>query len=115
MANRQKNNISYWILICLISLALSGMLYAHGDQKHVKGTVKSLSAVSITVETTTHETQTIQITSQTKFIRSGSPSSLRELKAGDLVAIHAKESGEKLEAVEVKFGAAPKSTATKKP
>ena len=66
------------------------------------------------METASHQSQTVRITAQTKFIKGGTPGSLTDLKAGDRVVIHAKLAGDKLEATEVKFGAAPKKSAAAK-
>lgn len=93
----------------------SGLLWAHGTEKHVMGTVTAIAPESITVETTSHQIQTVQITSQTKFLKGDKPSSLSDLKVGDRVVIHAKPSGDKLEATEVKSGAQAHTAAAKQP
>ena len=111
MPNQQRNNAIYrnLAILLLISALATNLAFAHGGQKHVMGHVKAISADSITVETTSHEIQSIQITSQTKFVRAGKASSVSELKVGDRVVVHAKPSGQKLEATEVTFAnAAPK-------
>lgn len=101
------------ILLVFASLFATSLLFAHGNEKHVMGTVKAIGAGAITVETTDHQAQTVQITSETKFVRSGNPSSISEIKVGDRVVIHAKPSGDKLNATEVKSGTQP-SAASKK-
>jgi len=102
----------FWVLFAV--LFSSSTLFGHGSEKHVMGTVTAITAGSISVETTAHQVQTVQITSGTKFVRSGSPSSINELKVGDRVVIHAKPSGDKLDATEVKSGAQPKNGMSKK-
>jgi|SRR5205807_1998302 len=116
MVNRKRNNLLYGkiVFVLLIAAVSTGTLFAHGHEKHLMGTVKSVGTDSVTVETTAHQSQTVQITSETKFVKSGAASSLSELKAGDRVVIHAKDSGGKLEATEVKFGGAQKSAAAGK-
>jgi|ERR1700694_4608501 len=116
MANQKRNNLLYCriIFMLLIAVLFTGTGFAHGHEKHVMGTVKAVGTDSVTVETTAHQNQTVQITSETKFVKNGAASSLSDLKAGDRVVIHAKDSGGKLEATEVKFGAAQKSAAGKK-
>jgi len=116
MAKQKRNDVVHGkiVFILLVALVFTGWLYGHGNEKHVMGVVKSIGADFVTVETANHQSQTVQITAQTKFIRSGEPSSLHDLKAGDRVVIHAKLSGDKLEATEVKFGAAPKKSAAAK-
>jgi Cu/Ag efflux protein CusF len=102
------------VFILLVASVFTGLVWAHGNEKHVMGVVKSVGTDSVTVETTSHQSQTVQITAQTKFVKSGAVSSLSDLKAGDKVVIHAKLSGNKLEATEVKFGATPKKSAAAK-
>jgi hypothetical protein len=108
MPNQQRNNAIYRNLaVCLFIIALaSNLAFAHGGEKHVMGHVTAIAANSITVETTSHEIQNVQITSQTKFVKGGKPASVSELKVGDRVVIHAKPSGEKLQATEVTFASA---------
>src|SRR5713226_854555 len=69
--------------------ALSILVLAHGNEKHVMGKVTSISDKSITVETTTKQSVTVELAEQTKFEKSGSPASLKDLKVGDRVVIHA--------------------------
>jgi hypothetical protein len=105
MPNQPRNNAIYRNLAVLlfISALATNLAFAHGSQKHVMGHVTAVAANSITVETTSHETQSIQITSQTKFVKGGKPASASELKVGDRVVVHAKPAGAKLEATEVMF------------
>lgn len=116
MANRKRNDLLYCkiVFVLLIATLSTGTGFAHGHEKHVMGTVKAVGADSVTVETAARQTQTVQITGGTKFVKNGTASSLNDLKAGDRVVIHAKMSGDKLEATEVKFGAAQKSAAASK-
>ena|ERR1700730_14391370 len=116
MASQKKSNLLYCKIVFVILMAVlsAGSLFAHGHEKHVMGTVKAVGTDSVTVETASHQSQIVQITGETKFIKSGAASSLGDLKAGDRVVIHAKAAGDKLEATEVKFGAAQKSAAAKK-
>ncbi len=88
------------VLVFAVSVAL-----AHGNEQHIMGKVTSISGNSITVETVKKETKTAEFTSETKFVKSGSPASVKDLKVGDRVVIHAEKKGERLEAREVHFGA----------
>src|SRR5438128_1742361 len=85
--------------------ALSLMAVAHGKEKHVMGTVTSISDSSITVESTAKKSVTVDENDKTKFEKSGSPATLKDLKVGDKVVVHADVSGDKLVANEVHFGA----------
>lgn len=90
--------------ICIFAFA--GIAQAHGGFQHVMGTVKSISPNSITVLTAgaTSKEVTVVVLPSTKFEKSGIDSSLKELKEGDRVVIHAKPDGDKMDAVTVAFG-----------
>ena len=93
--------------VAVVSLlfVLSVMGLAHGKEKHVMGTITSISDSSITVETTAKKSVTVDVSDKTKFKNSGSPATLKDLKVGDKVVVHADVSGDKLVANEVHFGA----------
>lgn len=80
------------------------IMFSHGNEQHVIGTVTSISSNSITIQTTANASVTVAITSDTQFFKGNSASSAQELKVGDRVVIHAKKNGDKLEAHTVKFG-----------
>ena len=101
------------LAVLALVFAASSVVWAHGGEKHVLGTVKSTSADSIAV-TTAKGTVTVLVNAQTKFIHDGKPASAAELKVGDRVVIHAKEEHEKLTATEVKSGGNAAATAKKK-
>jgi hypothetical protein len=92
-------------------LILATMLWAHGDEQHVMGTVTEIDAMSISVKTVEGVVKTVMVTPETKFVKNGSQSKLEDLKAGDRVVIHAKAVGEMLHATEVKFGETSKEAA----
>jgi len=92
------------VLLLLAGVFCTDVVWAHGNEKHVMGEVKAIAADSISVETTSHQTQAVRITSQTRFVRAGKASGMGELKVGDRVVIHAKQSGDWLEATEVNWG-----------
>ena len=85
-------------------LALSAIVFAHGNEKHVMGTVTSISDSSITVETTSKKTVTVNVSASTRFQKSGSAAALKDLKVGDKVVIHATGSEDKLADTEIRFG-----------
>jgi hypothetical protein len=84
--------------------------FAHNGMEHIMGTVKTISATAVTVETAAQDPKTITVAllPSTKFVKSGADASLKDLKVGDRVMVEAKEnSSEKLEAVSVTFGKPP--------
>src|SRR5258708_29022835 len=98
------------VAVFALALTLSAIAFAHGNEKHVMGTVTSISDNSITVETTSKKAVTVTVSAATKFQKSGSPAVLKDLKIGDKVVIHATGPEEKLVAAEVRFGTMTKDT-----
>lgn len=92
------------IAVVALLFALSVMALAHGKEKHVMGTVISISDTSITVQTKEKKSVAVDVSDKTKFEKSGSAATLKDLKVGDKVVIHADVSGDKLVANEVHFG-----------
>ncbi len=92
------------VAVFALALALSAIAFAHGNEKHVMGTVTSISHNSFTVETTSNKMVTVTLSAATKFQKSGSPAALKDLKVGDKVVIHATGPEQKLVAAEVRFG-----------
>jgi hypothetical protein len=91
--------------------------FAHNGMEHVMGTVKTISANSVAVETAAQDPKTITVVllPSTKFVKSGADASLKDLKVGDRVMVEAKEdSSDKLEAVSVTFGKQPPHDMNKK-
>jgi hypothetical protein len=101
--------MKHTVAVVTLLFALSLMAFAHGQEKHVMGTVTSISDTSITVETTAKKSVTVDVSDKTKFEKSGAAAVLKDLKIGDKVVIHADVSGDKLVAHEVYFGAKAKS------
>lgn len=101
-----KRTMAVFALVC----ALSPMVFAHGSEKHVMGTVTSISDGTIVVKTTSKETVTVSLNAATKFLKSGSPATLKDLKVGDKVVIHAKGPENNLVADEVRFGPTAKDS-----
>jgi hypothetical protein len=96
------------VVTLLFTLSLPGL--AHGKEKHVMGAVTNITENSITVETTAKKSVTVEVNDKTEFEKSGSPATLKDLKVGDKVVIHADVSDNKLIAHEVQFGAKAKSS-----
>jgi ribosomal protein S1 len=93
------------VAVVALSFTLSLMALAHGNEKHVMGTVTHISDNSITVETKEKKSVTVDVSDTTKFENSGAAATLKDLKVGDKVVIHADGSSGKLVAHEVRFGA----------
>jgi len=92
------------ILSLLAIVSLATVAFAHGTDKHVLGTVTKITDTEITIETQTKEVQVVKIAPDTSFVKSGASATLKDLKIGDRVVIHAKPVGNDLIAHEVRFG-----------
>ena len=112
-----KTNSKFYALLVMLALAASVTL-AHGDKKHVIGTVEKVNADSIVVKTAAGQSVTVKLLPSTIFVwRDGGedrPAKQGELAVGNRVVIHATPRGETLEANEVRFSA-PSAAATAKP
>jgi hypothetical protein len=91
--------------VAVLMFALSVMAFAHGKEKHVMGRLTRISDNSIAIETTSKQSVTVEVNDKTKFEKSGAAATLKDLKVGDKVVIHADAAGDKLVANEVHFGA----------
>jgi hypothetical protein len=102
MANRKSRAAA---MILALAILCTTALFAHEGGKHFKGSVKSIDATSLTIVTTTKETITLKLLPETKFVKSGQPASVQDLKTGERVVVHAKQNGTSWEAEMVQFGA----------
>lgn len=99
-------------LVLAVTFALAaGVALAHGDKKHVVGTVEKVSAEAVTVKTADGKSVEVKLVSTTAYVvmidKVGKPAKLADLRVGDRVAIHATPKGETLEAAEVRFSSSP--------
>ena len=92
------------VAVVTLLFALSLIALAHGKEKHVMGTVTNISENSITVETTGKKSVTVEVNDKTKFEKGDASATLKDLKVGDKVVVHADMSDNKLVANEVHFG-----------
>ena len=81
--------------------------FAHGNMEHILGTVTAVSDHSVTVKTTAGDTKTVEIATGTKVMKGDAAGTLKDVHVGDRVAIHAGDHDGKLQAEEIKIGAAP--------
>lgn len=81
------------------------LLFAHGDEKHIMGTVTKVSDSFITVKDTHGKVVDVAIAANTKFMKNGKTVAVKDIQVGDRVVVHAKQNGNKLEATMVKLSA----------
>jgi hypothetical protein len=95
------------VLGVAVLLLAAGAIFAHGDKKHVIGTVEKISSSSVTVKTADGKSVEVKIAATTIFIeRRGTedkPAKLADLTAGNRVVVHASANGNALDADEIRF------------
>jgi hypothetical protein len=115
-ANSIKTNI--YALLAMVALVASAAL-AHGDKKHIIGTVEKVGADSVVVKTAAGKSVEVKLIASTTYVsRVGNEdkaAKLSDLAVGDRVVIHATPRGETLEANEVRFSSPSSAAATAKP
>ena len=109
---RTKSFKSVALLLLTVSLAM-----AHGDKKHVVGTLEKINADSVTVRTADGKSVEVKLLPSTLYVsrvgnedKSAQPS---DLAVGDRVVVHATPKGETLEANEIKFSTKASAAAAK--
>jgi hypothetical protein len=108
---------------------IGGAAFAHGDKKHVSGTVQKITADSVFVKIADGTSVEVKLVSSTVYVlhvaspagtpadaNPDKPAKLSDLAVGDRVLIHATPKGDTLEAAEVRFSApGTAAAATSKP
>src|ERR1700731_498796 len=102
-----------------IAALMAGVALAHGDKKHVIGTLEKINADSVVVKTAAGKSVEVKLVASTMYVshagNEDKPAKLTDLAVGDRVVIHATPKGETLEANEVKFSVPTSSAASVKP
>ncbi|MCU1243225.1 MAG: hypothetical protein JWO71_3951 [Candidatus Acidoferrum typicum] len=114
-ANSIKTKV--YALLAMVALVASAAL-AHGDKKHVIGTVEKVGADSVVVKTAAGKSVLVKLVASTMYVsRVGNEdksAKQADLAVGYRVVIHATPRGETLEANEIRFSAPSSSAATAK-
>ena len=96
---------------------MTSVTLAHGDKKHVIGTLEKIKADSVVVKTAAGKSVEVKLVATTIYVshagNEDKPAKLSDLAVGDRVIIHATPKGETLEANEVKFSAPVAAAAVK--
>jgi hypothetical protein len=105
-------------LLAIAALVASVSL-AHGDKKHVVGTLEKINADSVVVKTAAGKSVEVKLVTSTIYVshagNEDKPAKVADLAVGDRVVIHATPKGETLEANEVKFSAPATAASAVKP
>jgi hypothetical protein len=109
-------------LMMMLTLAFVAAVFAHGDKKHVIGTIEKLNSSSVTVKTREGKSVEVKLVGTTVYISRATatdkPATSSDLAVGENVVIHATPKGDDLEADEVRFSignSAPPSAPKSKP
>ena len=79
-------------------------VFAHGNEQHVMGMVTAVAENSITVETKDHQKVMVSVVAETKFMKGTAPATIKDVKVGDRVVIHAAKREDQLQAHTVRIG-----------
>ena len=95
----------FTLLLSFLVFAIT--LSAHGDKKHVIGTIEKLNSGSVTVKTRDGKSVQVKLVPSTTYVArvatADKPATLSDLAVGENVVIHATPKGDDLEADEVRF------------
>ena len=97
----------FTVLLSVVFVAIT--LSAHGDKKHVIGTIEKLNSGFVTVKTRDGKSVQVKLVPSTTYVARvatvDKPASISDLAVGENVVIHATPKGADLEADEVRFSA----------
>lgn len=95
----------FTLFLTLLFVAIT--LSAHGDKKHVIGTIEKLNSGSVTVKTRDGKSVQVKLVPSTVYVArvatADKPAVFADLAVGENVVIHATPQGDDLEANEVRF------------
>ena len=102
-----------------IAALLASVALAHGDKKHIVGTLEKINADSIVVKTAAGQSVEVKLLASTAYVshvgNEDKPAKVSDLAVGNRVVIHATPKGDLLEANEAKFSAPSSPEASAKP
>jgi hypothetical protein len=103
----EESAVKRSLLVLLVTVVFACAALAHGDKKHVQGTIEKINADSIVVKAKDGNSVLIKLGSATVYMRHAGDTyksaQASDLSVGDLVVIHATPKDTGLEADEVKF------------
>ena len=99
-----------FVSILALTVLAAVATFAHGDKKHVVGTLEKINADSVVVKTADGKSVEVKLVAATAFVsradKTDKPAKISDLAVGDRVVIHATPKGATLEADEIKFSPA---------
>jgi hypothetical protein len=98
-----------FVAIFALFAVVAALTAAHGDKKHVIGTLEKVNADSVVVKTTDGKSVEVKLAPATVYVskagKEEKPAQLSDLAVGERVVIHATPKGETLIADTVAFSA----------
>ena len=99
-------------IVLLLSALLALPALAHGDKKHVIGTIEKISPESVIVKTQEGKSVEVKLAPTTLHVTNDAkPAKFADVAVGQRVVIHATPKGAELIADELKFAAAGNTAA----
>jgi hypothetical protein len=98
--------------ILLLAVLIALPAFAHGDKKHVIGTIEKISPEAVMVKTQDGKSVEVKLAPTTVYVTNdGKPAKFADVAVGQRVVIHATPKGTELIADELKFAAAGNAAA----
>jgi hypothetical protein len=92
-----------WIIL-LLAVLIASPAFAHGDKKHVIGTIAKISTESVMVKTEDGKSVEVKLAPTTAYVtKDGKPAKFADVAVGQRVVIHATPKGAELIADELRF------------
>src|SRR5712671_5604251 len=92
-----------WIIL-LLAVLIALPAFAHGDKKHVIGTIAKISTESVMVKTEDGKSVEVKLAPTTAYVtKDGKPAKFADVAVGQRVVIHATPKGAELIADELRF------------
>lgn len=91
------------LIAALLLVTISLLAHAHEGMIHVMGTAMALTDKSVTVKTTDEQIVKVSLLESTSYESGSTPLTLKDLRVGDRVVIHAVKKDGSLQAHEVRF------------
>ena len=92
------------VFLLFVALAFPARLVAHEGHEHkVMGTVTTVDASHVEIETADGKKTSVQLNKKTKYLKGKSPATAADIKVGDRIALTAVEKDGKPTATEVRL------------
>ena len=105
MSTLIKRRAPVAIFVIMALALIPTIVFAHGGEEHITGTVAGVSDTAVTVKTTAGKVVEVRFDPKTTFARAKQAIQKSDIKVGDRIVIHAVEVNEKLVAHTVEIGA----------